>query len=99
FAKQDGETLVIVTADHETGGLAINPESKMRKLKLAFTTNDHTSTMIPVFAFGPQAELFGGIYDNTKIYDKMMQAFQFMEKERKVNASRKEAAQIEKGTK
>lgn len=91
FAKQDGETLVIVTADHETGGLAINPESKMRKLKLEFTTNDHTSTMIPVFAFGPQAELFSGIYDNTKIYGKMMQAFRFIGKESRASISGKEA--------
>ncbi|MEM9846474.1 MAG: alkaline phosphatase [Bacteroidota bacterium] len=79
FARADGETLVIVTADHETGGLAINEKSKMRRLKLAFTTNDHTSTLIPVFAYGPQAELFSGIYDNTEIYYKMMNAFQFVE--------------------
>ncbi|MEM8527866.1 MAG: alkaline phosphatase [Bacteroidota bacterium] len=87
FAKQDGETLIIVTADHETGGLAINPGSKMRKLKLEFTTNDHTCTMIPVFAFGPQSELFGGIYDNTEIYYKMMQAFQFVGKESRASLS------------
>ncbi|MEM1324557.1 MAG: alkaline phosphatase [Bacteroidota bacterium] len=77
MATEDGETLVIVTADHETGGLAINPGSKKRKLKLEFTTNDHTSTMIPVFAFGPQAELFSGIYDNTAIHTKMRKALRF----------------------
>ncbi len=77
FAIEDGETLVIVTADHETGGLAINPGSKKRKLELEFTTIDHTSTMIPVFAFGPQAELFSGIYENTAIHTKMRQALRF----------------------
>lgn len=77
FAAEDGETLVIITADHETGGLAVNPGSKVRKLELAFTTNDHTSTMIPVFAYGPQAELFSGIYENTEIYHKMKAAFRF----------------------
>jgi len=75
FAKKNGETLVVVTADHETGGLAINPKSTMRNLETAFTTGGHTATMIPVFAYGPGAERFAGIYDNTKIYDKMRQAF------------------------
>ena len=74
FAKKDKETLVIVTADHETGGLAINPGSKVKHIKGAFTTNGHTGTMVPVFAYGPQSELFGGIYDNTEIYFKMKKA-------------------------
>ena len=74
FAKKNGETLDVVTADHETGGLAINPESTMRKLEAAFTTGGHTATMIPVFAYGPGADRFAGIYDNTKIYNKMRQA-------------------------
>ncbi|MEL6943017.1 MAG: alkaline phosphatase, partial [Bacteroidota bacterium] len=96
FAKRDGETLVIVTADHETGGLAINDGSKMRKLKLEFTTNDHTCTMIPVFAFGPQAELFSGIYDNTAIYHKMMKAIRFVSTEKRVSASKKDIEMLEK---
>ena len=75
FAKKDKETLVIVTADHETGGFAINPGSKMKRLEMVFTTNGHTATMVPVFAYGPQAELFGGVYDNTAIYHKMKEAF------------------------
>jgi len=75
FAKSNGETLVVVTADHETGGLAINPESTMRNLKTAFTTGGHTATLIPVFAYGPGAERFSGIYDNTEIYKKFRQAY------------------------
>ncbi|MCO6490622.1 MAG: alkaline phosphatase [Phaeodactylibacter sp.] len=74
FAKKDGETLVLVTGDHESGGLALNPGSRMNDLQLAFTTNGHTAALVPVFAYGPSAELFAGIYENTEIYFKMKQA-------------------------
>lgn len=72
WAEADGETLVIVTADHETGGLSINQQSKMGgKLRVSWSTAGHTGVMVPVFAKGPGAELFGGIYDNTAIFEKM----------------------------
>ena len=69
FAKKDGNTLVVVTADHETGGYAINPGSEMGEIIGAFTTDYHTAAMIPVFAYGPGAEMFCGIYENTAIFD------------------------------
>jgi alkaline phosphatase len=78
FAKEDGETLIIVTADHETGGYAINPGSKMDSIRPAFTTDKHTGTLVPVFAYGPGARLFTGIYDNTTIYSKMRKAMGFI---------------------
>jgi len=74
FAKKDGNTLVIVTGDHESGGMAINEDSKMNAVKPKFTTNGHTGALIPVYAFGPKAELFSGIYENTAIYHKMREA-------------------------
>lgn len=77
FAKKDKETLVIVTADHETGGFAINPLSTMDSIRGAFTNSYHTGTMVPVFAYGPGSELFSGIYENTAIYHKMRQALGF----------------------
>lgn len=77
FAKGRDDTLVIVTADHETGGMALNPGSKMGRPKFAFTTNSHTPAMVPVFAFGPSAELFSGIYENTGIHTRMRQALGF----------------------
>ena len=79
FAIKDGNTLVIVTADHETGGYAINPGSTMDSLITAFTTTQHTAALIPVFAYGPGAEMFAGIYENTEINVKMRKAFGFGE--------------------
>ena len=74
FAQKDGETLVLVTADHETGGLTILKGSQPGDLKINFADDYHTAEMIPVFAYGPGAELFGGIYENTEIYFKLMRA-------------------------
>jgi alkaline phosphatase len=77
FAQRDGETLVIVTADHETGGYAINNGSSMGNIQGAFTSDYHTADLIPVFAYGPGAERFGGIYENTAIFDKMKLLYNF----------------------
>ena len=75
FAEKDGNTLVVVTADHETGGFAIQKGSKMDSLATAFTSDYHTGDLIPVFAFGPGSEMFRGIYENTAIYHKMRKAY------------------------
>ena len=80
FAEEDGETLVIVTADHETGGYAINYGSTMDSLITSFTSDYHTAVMIPVFAYGPGAQMFAGIYENIDIHKKMRNAFGFEEK-------------------
>jgi alkaline phosphatase len=76
FAKQNGETLVIVTADHETGGFTLASDgSDYNKVKPTFSTMGHSGTMVPVFAEGPGAFLFNGIYESTEIYHKMMALF------------------------
>ena len=53
--KKDGNTLVIITADHETGGVTIIDGNiqEYTKVKLDFSTKDHTAVMVPVYAFGP----------------------------------------------
>lgn len=71
FARADGETLLIVTADHETGGMAIIQGSEMGNLEVQFVTDSHTATLVPVFAYGPGSDQFGGIIDNTEIYTKI----------------------------
>jgi len=68
FAVKDKHTLVIVTADHETGGLAINGGSlDGNKLFIGWTTRGHSGVPVPVYAFGPYAEKFTGVYDNTDL--------------------------------
>ena len=75
FAKEDGNTLVIITADHETGGLALTDGNLEKgKVKGSFNTVGHSATMVPVFSFGIQSELFTGIYENTEIFQKMVTA-------------------------
>jgi alkaline phosphatase len=71
FAEADGNTLVIVTADHETGGMALEQGHSKDSIDIEFVTGQHTAAMVPVFAYGPGAERFGGIYENTDIYVRM----------------------------
>lgn len=73
FAEQDKNTLVVVCSDHETGGYAITGGSLADKsVEGKFLTTHHTAALVPVFAFGPGAELFAGIYENTDLFYKLM---------------------------
>jgi alkaline phosphatase len=73
FAEKDGHTLVIITADHETGGVTITGgDIKAKKANLNFSLKDHTAVMVPVYAFGPGAANFTGIYENTDIFRKIV---------------------------
>jgi alkaline phosphatase len=69
FARSDSETLVLATADHETGGFAIHDGSveEKRISNSGFTTKEHTAAMVPIFAYGPGSLVFSGIKDNTII--------------------------------
>jgi len=69
FAERNGDTLVIVTADHETGGFALLGGSVEARsvTKTAFASTKHSAAMVPLFAHGPGAEAFGGIQDNTDL--------------------------------
>ena len=69
FAEADGNTLVVVTSDHETGGLSFPMKSieNAKIVKPVFSSDNHTAVMVPVFAFGPGAEKFGGMCDITHV--------------------------------
>jgi|WetSurMetagenome_2_1015567.scaffolds.fasta_scaffold00769_13 alkaline phosphatase len=66
YASKNKNTLVVVTADHETGGLALTGGSiAEHKVEAKFSGGEHTGVMVPVFSFGPGAEKFSGIHENT----------------------------------
>lgn len=72
FAAKDGETLVVVTADHETGGMALTGgDMTTGMVKAGYPLGGHTAVMVPVFAYGPGAEEFTGIMKNTDVNKKM----------------------------
>jgi alkaline phosphatase len=76
FADQDKQTTVIVTADHETGGLALmDGDIAQGTLRGHFATNDHTGIPVMVFAYGPNSNLFRGVYENNEIFHKMLKCF------------------------
>lgn len=81
FADQDGETLVIITADHETGGLTLlDADVEKGSISGAFSTNDHTNIMVPVFAYGPGADEFRGTYQNNEIFHKILKVLALSKK-------------------
>ena len=76
FAKKDKKTLVLITADHETGGYGITGQNKStQELETDFLNKDHTATMVPLFAFGPGSKEFIGTYENTDLYYKILAAY------------------------
>ncbi len=68
FAKQDEATLVVVTADHETGGLAvIGEQPDGSDMQGRWIWGEHTANMVPVLAYGPSSAMFGGMHRNCDI--------------------------------
>ena len=66
FAEKEGNTLVVITADHETGGIAIQGGNyEKQEVAVQYTTGGHSASPVPFFAYGPGAELFSGFRDNT----------------------------------
>lgn len=64
FAKADGDTLVVVTADHETGGITYNEETG----EYYYTTGDHTGVNVPVYvSAGDAGFVTGEAYKNCEV--------------------------------
>jgi len=69
------DTLMIVTADHECGGLAVLADNGAgMEPDVAWSSEGHTATNVGVFAWGPGAETVSGVMDNTDIYRSMMKS-------------------------
>lgn len=72
FAANDKNTLVVVTADHETGGMNLfGGDIERGYVEAGFSTGGHTGVMVPVFAFGCGASDFIGMYENTELFYKL----------------------------
>jgi alkaline phosphatase len=72
FADRNPGTLVVVTADHETGGLSIpsgKPDFSLpdQGVKHEFSTGGHTGIFVPIYAYGTGACHFSRVMDNTDI--------------------------------
>ncbi len=88
YVDQHENTILIVTADHETGGTALgkyyktDPENGKKievpdSVAIYFVTDQHTTTAVPVFAYGQGEEYFSGIYENNEIYHKLKRLLKF----------------------
>lgn len=75
FADKNPGTLVVVTADHETGGLSLT-KSSSRDIKYQFSTGSHTATFVPIYAYGAGAKKFSTVMENTDI-PKIMESLLF----------------------
>ena len=76
FVNKNNDTLLIITSDHETGGLQILKQDNDNVI-IQWGTGRHTSTPVGVHAYGPGAELFQGLMDNTDIHYKMLEAIDY----------------------
>ena len=78
YAKEKGNTLVVVTADHETGGLTmIDRQGKYTNVEFDYSTGSHTCLPVLVYAYGPGAEQFTGWMQNRDLKGKIMNACGF----------------------
>lgn len=69
WAAKRGDTLIVVTADHETGGMKVVKNNGKGKLpEVTWSSKGHTGANVPLFATGKNANRFRGVIDNTDIY-------------------------------
>ena len=69
WAKDRIDTLIVVTADHETGGLEIVANKGIQSLpEVTWSTTGHTNQDIPVYAWGVNAHQVFGVAENSDIF-------------------------------
>ena len=77
YVDQNPETLLVVTGDHETGGVSVSyrefAQGERPSVLLRYTTKGHSGTFVPVFSYGPDSENFSGVMKNIDIPNKIMQ--------------------------
>lgn len=90
WAEKDGQTLVIITADHSTGGLTLlDGNLKEGQIKVHFSTTGHNGIAVPVYAYGPHAEDFTGVYENAELGNKIYRLMQTTTAKSKQKVERK----------
>ena len=88
YAKKNQNTLVVVTADHEKGGILFEQIALSyytgNNIKFSFNTaiggGSHTGVPVPVYAYGPGAINFSGTLDNTDVYHAILNALALTER-------------------
>jgi alkaline phosphatase len=86
YAESASNTLIIVTGDHETGGMSTTLTSsglpgedgpfampEGTEFYVNWTTGSHTNADVPTTAQGPGSDMLTGTYQNTHIHDVMRQ--------------------------
>ena len=88
YAAVNNDTLVIVTAEHETGVMSVSLSSSGApdedgpfampdgtKFYVNWSTTGHTSSDVPVTSMGPSSDMLTGIHENTYLFDVMLSVF------------------------
>ena len=75
WAKDREDTLIVVTADHETGGLKVDKNNGVWNYPaVRWSTKGHSAAKVPVYASGQYAQRFVGPMDNTDIHKFILEA-------------------------
>lgn len=72
YVDTHDNTLLIVTGDHETGGVSVGKGMLIDQVEISFNTNQHTADLIPVFAKGYGDDRFKGVYENSDLFHKIL---------------------------
>ena len=66
--SDDEDTIILVTADHETGGLRVHKNSGQGKVpEISWTTGGHTVSNVPLYGWGQNADRVEGVMNNTDL--------------------------------